>query len=122
MINLLQTGLTGRTKDMFENSSRLSKMQLVKEKSQRNGKALAGLVALLLTLAIGSIAPAFAQQPAASGSASEQNLQSSAYVEQAYCLRNPEYAEFMNLKGREKTANTPQQITNKYQYSIVPPI
>ncbi len=132
MINLLQTGLTGRTKDMFENSSRLSKMQVVKEKSHRNGKALAGLLTLLLTLAIGSISPAFAQGAGggtgggtgggAGGSASEQNLQSSAYVEQAYCLRNPEYAEFMNLKGREKTANTPQQITNRYPYSIVPPI
>ncbi|MBI5171838.1 MAG: hypothetical protein HY986_03065, partial [Candidatus Melainabacteria bacterium] len=137
MINLLQTGLTGRTKEMFENSSRLSKMQLVKEKSQRSlsqsrGMTLAGLVALLLTLAIGSISPALAQGAGggtgggtgggAGGSASEQNLQSSAYVEQAYCLRNPEYAEFMNLKGREKTANTPQQITNRYPYSIVPPI
>ncbi|MDX1989859.1 MAG: hypothetical protein SFV17_24420 [Candidatus Obscuribacter sp.] len=133
MINLLYTGLTGRTNRTFENSSRLSKMQLLKEKSQRSqshprGMALAGLVTLLLSLAIGSIAPAFAQGAGGGtgggtgGSASEQNLQSSAYVEQAYRLRNPEYAEFMRLKGSEKTANTPQQITNRFPYSIAPPI
>ena len=33
MINLLQTGLTGRTKDMFENSSRLKNASSEREKS-----------------------------------------------------------------------------------------
>ena len=99
-------------------------MRVEKEKRQRGKAPLMVLALLCAFLGLSSFSTAFAQQNGGNqGQAGEQNGDGNPRIQRTYELRAPELAKYMEqYQGREKTANTPQQITNRFPYSLMPPI